>query len=73
MDSAYHPQTDGQTEVTNRALGDLLCCLVGDNIKSWDAKLCQTQFAHNKESYRSLRISLLWVLNGIVPHFPLNC
>lgn len=37
MSFAYHPQTDGQTEATNRALGDLLCCLIGDNIKTWDS------------------------------------
>lgn len=36
MSSAYHPQSDGQTEVRNRSSGDMLRCLVGTNIKSWD-------------------------------------
>lgn len=72
MSSAYHPQTDGQTEVTNRALGDLLRCLVGDNIKSWDSVLCQAEFAHNHAKNRSTGFSPFRVVFGLVPRGPLD-
>ena len=35
--SAYHPQTDGQTEVMNRTLSTLLRVLIKKNIKEWEA------------------------------------
>lgn len=34
--SAYHSQTDGQTEVVNRSLRNILRYLVGVNLKTWD-------------------------------------
>jgi len=57
MSTAYHPQTDGQTEVTNRALGNMLRCLVRDNIRSWETRLCQAEFAHNHASNPSSSFS----------------
>ncbi|KAI9156095.1 hypothetical protein LWI28_000413 [Acer negundo] len=70
--SAYHPQTDGQTEVVNPALGDLLRCLVGDNVRSWDLKLSQAEFAHNHAINRSSGFSPFQVVYTLVPRSPLD-
>lgn len=63
---------DGQTEVTNRALGDLLRCLVGDTIKSWDSVLCQAEFAHNHATNRITGFSPFRVFLGTIPRGPLD-
>ncbi|GKA88519.1 putative nucleotidyltransferase, ribonuclease H [Tanacetum coccineum] len=70
--SAYHPQTDGQTEVVNRSLGNLLRCLVGDHVKAWDQKLCQAEFAHNHAVNRSTRFSPFQVVYSAQPRSPLD-
>jgi transposase InsO family protein len=45
--SAYHPQTDGQIEVVNRILGDLLKSLVTEKYSQWDHILPQVEFSYN--------------------------
>ena len=67
MSSTYHPQTDDHNEVVNRLLFNLLCCLVDDNIKSWDSKLCQAEFAHNHATNRSTGFSPFLVVFGLIP------
>ncbi|GJZ38869.1 reverse transcriptase domain-containing protein [Tanacetum coccineum] len=39
LSTAYHPQSNGQTEVTNRAIKRILERLVGYNPKDWSEKL----------------------------------
>ncbi|KAJ0540763.1 putative nucleotidyltransferase, Ribonuclease H [Helianthus annuus] len=70
--SAYHPQTDGQTEVVNRSLGNLLRCLVGDHVKAWDQKLCQAEFAHNHAVNRSTGYSPFQIVYSSQPRGPLD-
>ena len=70
--SAYHPQSDGQTEVVNRSLGDLLRCMVGENIKTWDLKLCHAEFAFNRSVNRSTGMCPFLVVYGIIPRAPLG-
>ena len=67
--SAYHPQTDGQTEVVNRSLGNLLRCLVGEHIKGWDTMLPTTEFAYNSSVNRSIGMT---PLHNICMHYTMR-
>ncbi|TYK23243.1 Transposon Ty3-I Gag-Pol polyprotein [Cucumis melo var. makuwa] len=48
-----HPQMDGQTEVTNWSLGNLICCLSGNHPRQWDMLLLQVEFAFNNMMNRT--------------------
>ncbi|MCO5613265.1 hypothetical protein L7F22_067541 [Adiantum nelumboides] len=45
--SSFHPQTDGQSEITNSVILDLLKCYVSDHKSLWDRYLPLVEFAYN--------------------------
>ncbi|GJP70907.1 hypothetical protein CLOP_g1796 [Closterium sp. NIES-67] len=53
MSSAYHPQTDGQTERLNQIVEQLLRAACKDDISKWDLHLPVLEFAYNNASMSS--------------------
>jgi hypothetical protein len=62
--SAYHPQTDGQIERTNRILEDMLRACVLKYGKSWDKSLSYTKFSYNNSYQASIEMALYEALYG---------
>ena len=70
--SSHHPQMDGQTEVVNRSLGNLLRSFVGENKRQWDFTLSQAEFAYNQSKNRSTGKCPFEIVYGLVPKGPLD-
>ena len=69
---AFHPQTDGQTEVVNRSLGNLLRCLMGEANQNWDSIFPTAQLAYNSSVNRSISASPFEDMHGYTPRKPLD-
>ncbi|GKB54698.1 putative reverse transcriptase domain-containing protein [Tanacetum coccineum] len=50
MSTAYHPQTDGQSERTIQTLEGMLCACVIDFGKGWDRHLHLVEFSYNNNA-----------------------
>ena len=68
----FHPQTDGQIEVVNRNLGNLLRTLVGEHTGSWDLQLATAEFAYNTAVNRTTCKSPHEIVYGFRPRQPID-
>ncbi|GKE23647.1 putative reverse transcriptase domain-containing protein [Tanacetum coccineum] len=55
MSTAYHPQTDGQSEHTIQTLKDMLRACVLDFGGSWDVHILLVEFSYNNSYHSSVR------------------
>ncbi|KAL6327807.1 hypothetical protein AAG906_025727 [Vitis piasezkii] len=70
--SAFHPKTDGQTEVTNRSLGNLLRCLVADHVTNWYMVLPHVELAFNNSVNMTIGCTPFEVVYGFRHSTPLD-
>ena len=70
MSTAFHPQTDGQTEHANHTLEDMLQAFVGYRQNDWDDHLPAAEFACNNAPNASTGMSPFRLNHGYNPHNP---
>ena len=67
-----HPQTDGQTEVVNRTLSQLLRTMIKKNLREWEECLPHVEFAYNRAVHSTTQLCPFEVVYGFKPLTPLD-
>nr|GEV70545.1 reverse transcriptase domain-containing protein [Tanacetum cinerariifolium] len=72
LPTAYHPQTSGQVEVSNRGLKRILERTVGENCASWSNKLDDALWAFHTAYKTSIGCTPYKLVYGISCHLPIK-
>lgn len=72
ISTAYHPQTDGQTERTNSTLQSILRHYVHWNEATWDRHLPLVEFAYNNHVHTATQYSPFYLMYGEHPQAPIS-
>jgi len=67
MSTAFHPQTDGQTERQNQQVKQYLQSYVDDQHSNWATQLHQAQFTSNAAMNATIKMSPFEALHGFKP------
>ncbi len=67
LSTAYHPETDGQTERLNQTLEQYLRCYVNYQQDNWVGLLPLAQFAYNSASTETTKVSPFFANYGFDP------
>ena len=70
MSTAFHPQTDGQTERMNQILEDMLHIFINYKQDDWDTYLLVAEFAYNSTSNTSIGMTPFKMVYGSDPYTP---
>jgi hypothetical protein len=72
LSTAYHPQTDGQTENANRHVSAYLRHYIAPYQKDWDTHLACAEFALNNHRSSSTGFTPFYMVYGRHPNTPLT-
>lgn len=69
LSSAYHPQSNSQTERTNQTLEQYLQCFCSDSQDEWSTLLPYAEFAYNNSIHSAPNQTPFWSNFGFHPSF----
>ena len=70
LSTSFHPQTDGQTERTNRTLIEMLKNYVNHYQNNWDENISSLEFAYNNSTHSTTGFSPFFLTYGRHPTTP---